>query len=311
VSTEKPLPPAPPSKGRRRELTVGLLVIAGAAAILITLFTLTDAALFRGRYIVNTTVPNAGGIRKGDPVQMRGVNIGRILQFFINKDDVTIRLEIEGEYKIPSDSRLELKSAGLLGGMVADVVPGASPKTLGWGDSLPGSIGEGIFEEVDDLTKAAQTAVGRVEKLLSDETVENVEKGSGDARQLLQDLRATVGEQRKELIVLSRNLRKSSEGLEKATSGPELERTVKRIDALTERMDGVMNGLTRSSSSMEAVMGRIERGEGSLGKLTKDDALYVNASEAAANLQKAAAEMAKLTEDIRLNPKKYVKLSLF
>jgi hypothetical protein len=37
----------------------------------------------------------------------------------------------------------------------------------------------------------------------------------------------------------------------------------------------------------------------------------VNAAEAAANLKKAAAEMARLTEDIRLNPKKYVKLSLF
>ena len=82
-------------------------------------------------------------------------------------------------------------------------------------------------------------------------------------------------------------------------------------DALTERMDGVMNGLDRSSHSMEVVMARIERGEGTLGKLTKDDELYVNASEAAANLKKAAAEMARLTEDIRLNPKKYVKLSLF
>jgi len=311
VTPDKPLPPAPPSKGRSREVTVGFLVILGTAAILITLFTLTDAALFRGRYVVHTTVPNAGGIRKGDPVQMRGVNIGRILQFFINEKDVTIRLEIEGEYKVPSDSRVLLRSAGLLGGMVADVVPGSSTKAVGWGDSLPGSIGEGMFEQVDDLTKAAQTAVGRVEKLLSDETVTNVEKGSGEMRTLLQQLQSTVVEQRKELIVLSRNLRKSSEGIEKATSGPELERAVKRLDALTERMDGVLDGLTKSSSSMEAVMARIERGEGSLGKFTKDDELYVNASEAAANLKKAAAEMARLTEDIRLNPKKYVKLSLF
>jgi phospholipid/cholesterol/gamma-HCH transport system substrate-binding protein len=194
---------------------------------------------------------------------------------------------------------------------VADVIPGSSPKTVSWGDSLPGSIGQGMFEQVDDLTKAAQTAVGRVEKLLSDETVTNVEKGSGEVRQLLQELQGTVVEQRKELIVLSRNLRKSSEGIEKATSGPELERAVKRLDVLTERLDGVLNGLTKSSSSMEAVMARIERGEGSLGKFTKDDELYVNASEAAANLKKAAAEMARLTEDIRLNPKKYVKLSLF
>jgi phospholipid/cholesterol/gamma-HCH transport system substrate-binding protein len=311
VSSQKPLPPLPPSRGRDRELFVGLLVIGGIAAILVTLFTFTNAALWRGRYIVNSTVPNAGGIRKGDPVQMRGVNIGRVLKFFINKDDVTLRLEIEGEYKVPIDSRVELKSAGLLGGMVANVIPGTSPKTMGWNDTLPGTIGEGAFEGVDELTKSAQKAVGQVEKMLSDDTVANIHQGTGEARQLLSDLRNTVAEQRKELIVLSQNLRKSSDSLQKITAGPELDRTVKRLDSLTERMDGVVNGLEKSSHSMEAVLARIERGEGSLGKLTKDDELYVNAAEAAANLKKAAAEMARLTEDIRLNPKKYVKLSLF
>jgi phospholipid/cholesterol/gamma-HCH transport system substrate-binding protein len=311
VSSEKPLPTLPPSRGRDRELFVGLLVIGGIAAILVTLFTFTNAALFRGRYIVNSTVPNAGGIRKGDPVQMRGVNIGRVLKFFINEKDVTLRLEIEGEYKIPSDSKVELKSLGLLGGMVANVIPGASTKTMGWNDTLPGTVGEGAFEGVDELTKSAQKAVGQVEKMLNDETVGNIQQGTGEARKLLGELRDTLAEQRKELIVLSQNLRKTSDSLQKITSGPELDRTVKRLDSLTERMDGVMSGLEKSSHSMEAVLARIERGEGSLGKLTKDDELYVNAAEAAANLKKAAAEMARLTEDIRLNPKKYVKLSLF
>lgn len=311
MSSEKPLPPLPPSRGLDREIFVGLLVIGGVAAILITLFTFTNAALFRGRYIVNSTVPNAGGIRKGDPVQLRGVNIGRVLKFFINKENVTLRLEIEGEYKIPSDSRVELKSAGLLGGMVAQVIPGDSTTMLGWNDTVPGSIGEGTFDEMNDLTKSAQKAVGQVQKMLNDETVANIQQGTGEARKLLVDLRNTVAEQRKELIVLSQNLRKSSDSLQKVTSGPELERTVKRLDSLTERMDGVVGGLEKSSHSMEAVLGRIERGEGSLGKLTKDDELYTNAAEAAANLKKAAAEMARLTEDIRLNPKKYVKLSLF
>ena len=311
MSSEKPLPTLPPSRGRDRELFVGLLVIGGIAAILVTLFTFTNAALFRGRYIVNSTVPNAGGIRKGDPVQMRGVNIGRVLKFFINEKDVTLRLEIEGEYKIPSDSKVELKSLGLLGGMVANVIPGASTKTMGWNDTLPGTVGEGAFEGVDELTKSAQKAVGQVEKMLNDETVGNIQQGTGEARKLLGELRDTLAEQRKELIVLSQNLRKTSDSLQKITSGPELDRTVKRLDSLTERMDGVMSGLEKSSHSMEAVLARIERGEGSLGKLTKDDELYVNAAEAAANLKKAAAEMARLTEDIRLNPKKYVKLSLF
>ena len=58
-------------------------------------------------------------------------------------------------------------------------------------------------------------------------------------------------------------------------------------------------------------MARVERGEGSLGKLTKDDQLYVNAAEAAASLNKAADELTQLTADIRKQPKKYLKFSVF
>ena len=83
-------------------------------------------------------MPDASGIRKGDPVQMRGVNIGRILGFTILQQGVEMRLEIEGEYPIPKDSRVEIKASGLLGGMVADVVPGTSPQRATGGDTLPG-----------------------------------------------------------------------------------------------------------------------------------------------------------------------------
>jgi len=62
VSTDN-LPIPPQLRRRRREVWVGLFVMAGLTATLIVLTTMTDAALFRGRYIVSTVVPNASGIR--------------------------------------------------------------------------------------------------------------------------------------------------------------------------------------------------------------------------------------------------------
>jgi phospholipid/cholesterol/gamma-HCH transport system substrate-binding protein len=58
-------------------------------------------------------------------------------------------------------------------------------------------------------------------------------------------------------------------------------------------------------------MARIEKGEGSLGKLTKDDELYDNMSRAALNVSQATENINKLTEEIRRNPKKYLKVSVF
>ena len=311
MSTEKPLPPMPASRGRHREAWVGLFVVAGLAATLITLAVMTDAALFRGRYIVTTNVPNAGGIRKGDPVQMHGVNIGRIMGFTIAQQGVSMRLEIEGEYPIPKDSRVEVKASGLLGGMVAEVIPGASAEKAGWGDTLPGASGIGLFDKMDSLAGEADKVALKVQNLLSDETVKDLQGGAADARKTLQSLQDILKEQRGELRALSASLRRSAEGMEKVTAGPELERTVKRVDQLVERLDGTLSTLDRSSKSVESILGRMDRGEGTLGKLSKDDTLYKNAAEASENLSKATQELNKLLADFQAHPKKYINLKIF
>jgi phospholipid/cholesterol/gamma-HCH transport system substrate-binding protein len=305
------LPVAPPSRGRDRELIVGIFVIVGVLSVLATLFTLTDAAFFRGRYIVTTIVPDAGGIRKGDPVQMRGVNIGRVKSFHISQQGVAVRLEIEGEYQIPSDSRVELKSAGLLGGIAADIVPGSAATFLKGGEVMPGSRPAGAFDSAGDIADKAQKTLGNLQEMLSKKTVEDVQASTAELLSLLRQLSAVTGEQRKQLLALTTSLNKSAAGLEKATSGPELQDAVKRIDALSQRLETLTGSLERSSHSVEVVLGRIERGEGTLGRISKDDALYVNANEATVSLNNTIVEMKKLMEDIRKQPKKYFKVSVF
>jgi phospholipid/cholesterol/gamma-HCH transport system substrate-binding protein len=299
------------SRGRGREVKVGIFVILGIGAVLTALFTLTDAALFRGRYIVSTLVPNAGGIRKGDSVQMRGVNIGRIQKFLIAKEGVTVSLEIEGEYKIPTDSKVELKSIGVLGGMVADVVPGTAPTFLKGGDTLPGGMGAGVFDQMGKLADQSHEVLGRVQALLSEKTVNNVESSTTELNAALKDLAEITKQQKSELAELTTSLRKTAGSVEKATSGPELEASIKRLDTITKNLDAMSATFERTSKSSEAVLARMERGEGTLGRLSKDETLYVNANEAVVNLNKTIQEMKLLTEDIRKQPRRYLKLSFF
>ena len=311
MSSEKPLPPPPPSRGKHREVWVGLFVVAGLAAIVVTLGVMTDAAMFRGRYIITTSVPNASGIRKGDPVQMHGVNIGRIMGFTIGASGVDIRLEIEGEYPISKDSRIEIKASGLFGGMVADVIPGTSAQQVGWGDRIQGGTGVGLFDKMDELAGEADKVAKRVQGLLSDEMVKDLQGGASGTRQSLESLQAILKEQRGELRGLSASLKRSAEGLERVTTGPELERTVKRVDELVGRLDGTLTTLDRSSKSVQSILARMDRGEGTLGKLSTDDSLYRNASEASANLNKATVELNKLLADFQAHPKKYIHLEIF
>ena len=312
------LPPPPPTRGRDQALWVGFFLVVGVIAILAALFILTDAAFFRGRYIVSTTVSDAGGIRRGDPVQMRGVNIGRVQRFKISKDNVVIRLELEGEYDVPVDSHVELKSGGLLGGTVADVVPGESDKFVHNGDTLRGRTVTGISAAADRIADQAEKVLGQVEKILTDTTIKNVtatadnaQVATRDLRRVVGDLSSAVSEQRKQLTALEASLQRSSAGLERVTTGPELDRALKRLDTLGERMDTVTASLNRSAQSVETVTSRVAGGQGSLGKLTSDDELYRRLNEAVTNMNQSTVSLNQLVQDIQKNPKKYINLKVF
>jgi phospholipid/cholesterol/gamma-HCH transport system substrate-binding protein len=315
---EEDVPPPPIATGRDRAVWVGVFVIFGIAAVLISLFTFTDAAFFRGRYIVTTYMPNAGGIRRGDPVQLRGVNIGRVQRFRISHDQVAIRLEIEGEYKIPADSKVVLRSAGIVGGMVADIVPGTSDKMLRQGDTLPGESEAGLGDITSRISSRVETVLNRMETLFDKPTIDNLHSSSAELNKLMKDTSATVAEQRRVLRDITASLQKSSASVEKLTSAPEWDRSLKRVDSITaqaaditKRLDGVSTTLEKSSQSMQAVLGRVDRGEGTLGKLTKDDKLYDRLSEAAANMNQASLNLSKLADDIRKDPKRYLSIKVF
>ena len=302
-----------PKPVRRSESAawVGLFLIIGVVAVLAVLFAMTEPAMFRGRYIVTTRMANAGGIRRGDAVQMRGVPIGRVLTERMEGSGVALRLEIEGEYKVPRDSHIELKSGGFVQGMVVDMVPGVSSEYLKDGDVIPGTAGQALGDVTAQLSEKAQATMQRVQDLLDEATVKNVHASAGDLAVTLRELNKTVAQQSKDMQTLMASLNRSSASVEKVTSGPELERSVKRVDDMTARMSEVTTSLQNSSKSLESLVSRLDRGEGSLGKAANDPALYDNLVEASRNVSQATTNLNKLTEEIRRNPKKYLKLSVF
>ncbi len=107
---------AVPEQAGKRQVRIGMFVLAGLMATTWLLFLLTDPATFRNRYKITTAVEDVMGLRKGDPVQMRGVTIGRVHDFelAVGGEDVVIILEVEGQWLIPEGSRTQLVSPGLM-----------------------------------------------------------------------------------------------------------------------------------------------------------------------------------------------------
>jgi phospholipid/cholesterol/gamma-HCH transport system substrate-binding protein len=292
-----------------REARVGIFVLIGLLSFVTVLFLLTDPATLRGRYILVTTVEDAGGIRRGDPIQMRGVNIGRIHGFAMRTDGhVDISMEVEGKWKIPADSHTEMGSAGIFGGRTMEVIPGHAAQFFSSGDTVPAegpSGGANLMGSVGDVGTAAKDALDQIRTLLNDTTVSAVRGSAEQLEKLLTQLSQVTSEQRSSLEKLTSNLARSAEGLASATAaGPDAAQAIAKADSVMSTLSRTSDSLDRAVASLRAVLDRIDRGEGTLGRLSTDDSLYQN-------LNRAAESVSALLDDVRANPKKYINVSIF
>ena len=303
--SDEELQEAVPRQHGGRELRVGIFVLVGLLSFLGVLYLTTDPALFRGRYIVTTTVDDAGGMRVGDPVQMRGVPIGRVHEFSLADGGVSIALEIEGEWEIPVDSRTRITGVGLLGGRVVEVVRGESPETLESGGNIPGTSTEDLTSEAEALGSEARSTLERIQELLSEPTVTAVQGSARELETLLRELEGFTREQRAQVDRLTESLNRSAEGLEEAAAaGPEAASAIARADSALARLNETGTHLEGAAASLERVLDRLDRGEGTLGQLARNDSLY-------RNLNRAAESLHQLTTDLRENPGRYVTIEIF
>lgn len=305
--SQRELETAVPRDSGGREVRVGLFVLLGMVSFIVVLFLLTDPATLRGRYMVVTTMSDAGGVRRGDPVQMRGVNIGRVHGFELLEDgSVAITLEIEGEWRIPEGSRAELAGMGIFGGRTLSIEPGRSSTVHAEWDTLPGTSGDGdLLATAGDVGTRAEAVLTRVSEILDEPTVSSLRGAVGDLESLLGRLDTLTAEQQVEIADLTESLNRSARGLESATAaGPDAARAVARADSALANLNRTSASLDEAVESLRTVLARMEAGEGTLGRLSRDDSLYTN-------LNRAAESVHLLLDDLRANPSRYINLSIF
>ena len=307
ASEQEILAVTPRSSGGK-EAQVGVFVLTGLITFIIVLFWMTDPATFRGRYMLVTEVTNAGGVRSGDPIQMRGVNVGRVHGFeMIENSRVLITMEIEGEWDIPVGSETRMGEAGLFGGRVLEIEQGAGPGNYAAFDTIPGesAVGSGLLSSVDDLGIQAGDVLAQIDAMLSEEMVGTVQGSAAELQSLLFELSAMTREQRGALSDLTTSLASAAEGLEAASeSGPDIARAIARADSAMAALADTGESLDAATASLTVILDRMERGEGTLGRLSTDETLYVS-------LNDAAASLTSLLADLQANPNKYINISIF
>ncbi len=123
------------------ELTAGLFMLLGLAALLFLAFEATDVGSYSAgkAYQVKARFTNIGDLKPRAPVAMAGVTIGDVKS--ITLDPVTYEAEvvmnIDAKYsELPTDTSAGIYTKGILGDKYIALEPGGSPDMLQDGDQL-------------------------------------------------------------------------------------------------------------------------------------------------------------------------------
>ena len=144
------------------ELTTGLFVLLGLAAIAYLTLKLGTGALIGGdTYVIESRFANAGGIHSGCSVLLSGVNVGRVEGVRMDPSDYSalVTLRITSLLKLPTDSMASVKTSGLIGDKFIALSPGAEEISLKPGERIT------LTESAVDLESLiSKMAFGSVDK---------------------------------------------------------------------------------------------------------------------------------------------------
>jgi len=284
---------------KKNEFIIGLVMIAAILMLIFGIFWLGNSNFFVKGLQVNVKMDNANGIAKEDLVYYRGMKVGSVIDAKVGKDAVILNLKVEDVDQIPVDSKFVIKDLSFIGGKIIEIIPGVSQKYLQKNDTVYASAERGISGVVNqfkDLRPKLDKILNNADTLTGTATIKELQATIKDLHSTINDTKKIING--KLADVLSNVNLIAVENREKIS---------KLINSLNNNSSDLSAFLSRSSSTastLDSILKGIEKGQGSLGGIVKNDSLY-------RNLNNTITSIDSLVTDLKNHPSKYINVSVF
>ncbi len=300
-----------------RELKTGVISV-----VIIALF-IWGYNFMKGQNLLNgpeTTFfaeyDNVQGLNSASTVTINGLQVGKVVDIYFNKNidkrgQLIVEFSVEKDFKFSKKSIVKIYSASLMGGKSMAIVPSYEGENAVPGDYLKGEIESDIFSSVEEKLNPLQAKLENVivsaDSLMLGLNQVLDEKSRMNLRATFANLNTTVANFKNSSVSMDELLKANKTKLGASLSNVEIatDNFAKLSDSLVNANLGqTIERLQGTISNFDNILAGIDRGEGSMGKLMKDESLYTN-------LENASKELEELLREMKENPKRFVHFSLF
>jgi phospholipid/cholesterol/gamma-HCH transport system substrate-binding protein len=313
-----------------KEFKIGVIVVLGVAALVWGVSFLKGSDILSRKYYLYAIYPRIDNLIPANPMLINGFKVGQVNSISLVeegpfKNQVIVKFVLTEEVNIPKKSVAKAVSSDLLGTKAVEVVFSDEKEFVKNGDTLlSGSeenLREAVNKQIAPLQARALSLIGSIDSamtvvtmLLNPKTRDNIDRSFESVRKAILSLEQTayklddlVASEKGKVSNVMTNLSNISTNLN--NNEQKLNNIITNFSNLSDTLakSQLRSAVANASATMKELnelMSRINRGEGTLGKLAKNDSLYNN-------LNSSAASLDRLLKDLESNPKRYVHFSIF
>lgn len=288
-----------------REVKIGLTGIVALVVLFIIINFLQGSSLFTTQDTYYINFRNAKALAKSSPVYADGYNVGIVSNIHYDYDHpgsgVIVEISVEHGMRVPAGTVAVLDEA-MLGGCTLNLLMGNSPvERFAPGDTLPSEANNGLMSRAAELLPKLEQTMAKVDTLL---TTLNTVAGDPNIRAILSntnELTANLGQTSRSLNqLLEKDVPAMTQTFNQAGQNVvALTDSLRQLDlaATLSKVNGVV-------SNVDQMTARLNSKDNNVGLLLNDTTLY-------GNLTRTTLDAARLLEDLKAHPKRYVHFSVF
>ena len=309
----------------RKEIKVGIIFVLATAILIWGLMYLKGLELLKPSRKFFAQYDNVNGLVAANPVLIKGLQVGQVQKIYFNRSNpgkIIVELYILGDYPIPKNSSARIVNASLLGARQVEIMIGDSKQLAQDKDTLQSLLEDGFGEaQLLPLKTKAETLISSldsiaiiVKEVMNKDTRNNLQESFAHIRETLANLShmthsldTLVGSEKQNLAGIIRNMESISRNLR--NNNDKINQVINNFSAISDslakaRIPMTLLHVNRAVADLDSVLVKINKGSGSVGQLINNDQLYKE-------IEKAARDLNLLLEDIKTNPKRYLKFSVF
>ena len=301
----------------KREAKIGLFAVAMICAAWAGIRFLKGFDVFGRNVEYYAVYDQVNGVQTASPIMVKGVKIGTVSAITFDpsrSDEVVLQLTVKRAYRIPTDSEAKIVSNGLMGSKAIEIAFGTAPTCFERGDTIRSGRDRDLMDMAGSELDFVKQKLSQVTTDLS-RTLNNVsellEANQANITGTLANFNSLSGNMNDLLAAEKQHLKSAVENL--TLFSETLGANAGRVDSLVGSLNHVAatldeerfaEKLTSTVATLDALMTKLDEGDGTLGMLLNDKALYDSLTMASGNLS-------ALLADVKAYPARYVHLSVF